>query len=289
MKKTKMLRELLAKEKIIVAPAAYDCLSAVIIENLGFKAVFMSGFCLNASLKGLPDIGTESRTETVSHARNMAAAVDIPVFVDAGTGYGGPVSVYQTVKELERAGTAGCFIEDQTFPPVCPRIGPPNVIPVEDFLPKLKAAFEAREDEDFVIMARTDAAATLGVEEAIRRGKAYREAGADVIVPVGGVPKDKEGLRQFIKAVGAPVMSSPSFELGLTVKDYEEIGVKLLVGIELIFAAAKAVKDACLELKTTGIIKEEYYQPAKAALEFANGLKLGKWVDLEKKYKASPT
>src|SRR4030042_1032618 len=121
MRKTTMFRELLAKEGMIVAPAAYDCLSAQIIESVGFPAVFMSGLSLNASLRGNPDIGTESRTECVNLAKNMVAAVDIPVFVDAGIGYGGPVGVYQTVRELEQVGAAGCFIEDQTFPPLCPR------------------------------------------------------------------------------------------------------------------------------------------------------------------------
>lgn len=129
MRKTTMFRELLAKEKIIVAPAAYDCLSAMIIEKVGLKAIFMSGFSLNASILGIPDIGLETRTETVSLARNMAASVDIPVFVDASSGYGSPLSVYKILKELENAGVAGCFIGDQTSPPKCPRLGPPSVTP----------------------------------------------------------------------------------------------------------------------------------------------------------------
>lgn len=172
MRKTTMLRGLLAKEKMLVVPAAYDCLSAMIIEKLGFKAVFQSGFCLSASVLGTPDIGIETRTEMISLARNMAASVDIPVFVDASSGYGGPMGVYQTVKELQRAGVAGCFIEDQISPAKCPFISPQSVIPMDEFLLKLEAAFEAREDKDFVIMARTDAAATLGIEEALKRGRA---------------------------------------------------------------------------------------------------------------------
>ena len=103
------------REGIIVAPAAYDCLSAMIIENLGFPAVFASGFCLAASRLGMPDLGVEGRTLTVDHARNIAASVDIPVLADAGTGYGDGLGAYLTVRELIRAGAAGCFIEDQTF------------------------------------------------------------------------------------------------------------------------------------------------------------------------------
>jgi methylisocitrate lyase len=284
MKKTRMFRELLLRGKIIVAPAAYDCMSAMIIEKLGFEAVFLSGFSLSASFLGNPDIGTETRADTTTLARNVAASVDIPVFVDASNGYGGPLSVRQTIQELERAGAAGCFIEDQAFPPICPFIGAPKVISKEEFLPKLRAALDAREDRDFVVIARTDAAATLGVEEALKRGKAYREAGADAVLPAGGMPRDKEGLRQFIDALKAPVMTPPSWDLGLTVKDYEEIGVNILSGMEGIFAAKKAVEDIYSELKTTGFVKEEYCHRA-AVPEFAKLLKLEKWADLDKKYR----
>jgi 2-methylisocitrate lyase-like PEP mutase family enzyme len=204
MKKTKMFRELLAKEKIVVAPGAYDCLSAMIAERVGFKALFLSGFCLSASVLGTPDIGLETRTELVTLARNMVASVNIPIFADASTGFGGPTCVYRTVRELEQAGVAGCLVEDQVFPPRCSVIGLPNVIPMEEFLLKLKAAIEAREDEDFVLIARTDAAATLGLEEALKRGKAYRDAGADIICPIAGIPKDREGLKHFIEALRAP-------------------------------------------------------------------------------------
>lgn len=284
MKKTKMFRELLAKEKTIVAPAAYDCLSAMIVEKVGFKAIFLSGFCLSASALGTPDIGLETRTELVTLARNMVAAVNIPIFADASAGFGGPASVYRTVKELEQAGVAGCLIEDQTIPPKCSTLAPPSVIPMEEFLIKLRAAIEAREDDDFVLMARTDAAATLGVEEALKRGKAYREAGADIILPIGGVPKDKEGLRQFIEALGAPVSVPSPFSLGLTVKDYEEIGVKIISGLEGLYAAAKAVTDVYTELKTTGYIKEDYYHRSFAIPALAKFLNLEKWTNLERKY-----
>jgi methylisocitrate lyase len=124
----------------------------------------------------------------------------------------------------------------------------------------------------------------LGIEEALRRGKAYREAGADIILPIGGVPKDKEGLRQFIKALGAPVSVPSPFSLGLTVKDYEEIGVKIVSGLEGLYAAAKAVTDVYTELKTTGYIKEEYYHRSFAIPELAKFLNLEKWTNLERKY-----
>ena len=280
------LRNLLAGEGIIVAPAAYDCLSAMIIEDLGFPAVFVSGFCLAASRMGMPDLGLEGRTLTVDQSRNIASSVNIPVIVDAGTGYGDAIGVYLTVRELIRAGVAGCFIEDQTTPPVCPLIGPPKVIAAEEFLPKISAALEARRDEcdsDFVLIARTDAARTLGLEEAISRGKAYRNAGADAIV-LPGAPKEKARLRTVVDALAAPLWVVPAFEQGLSVKDYEEAGVKILAGIEGLFAAAKAVMDVYRELKETGTISEKHCQTPTAMPEISRILKVAKWTDLGTRY-----
>jgi 2-methylisocitrate lyase-like PEP mutase family enzyme len=289
MKKSTMFRELMAKEEMIIAPGAYDCISAMILEGLGYPAVFVSGLSLAASRMGMPDLGLEGRWLTVDQTRNIAACVDVPVITDAGAGYGDSLSAYQTVKELIEAGAAGCFIEDQTSPPVCPIIGPPQVITIDEFLPKIGAALQARKDagdDDFIFIARTDAAKTLGIDEAIRRAKAYRKAGADAIL-MPGAPKDKEGLRKVVKALDAPYLSLPAFEKGLTVKDYKEIGVKILTGIEAILAAARAVKDVYQELKDTGVIKESYCHHSVVMPEITNILKIGKWSELGKKYQAS--
>jgi methylisocitrate lyase len=282
MRKTTIFRELLAKDGIVVAPAAWDPLSAMIIENTGYKAIFMSGFCFSATALGLPDIGLEGRALVVAQARNIAASIDVPLFIDAGTGYDGPLGTYQTIKELIRAGVAGCFIEDQTSPPICPRIGPPQVVPVNEFLPKIEAVIEAKKDEhdeDFVFIARTDAAARMGTEEAIKRGRAYRDAGADLILVNAGAPQDKKPLQKMINAIGAPNMVSPHFELGLKVADYEEIGVKLLSGTQPFYSAFKAIKDSCLELRNSGST-----QSAVDSEEVFKILKLDKWVERAKKY-----
>ena len=263
-----------------MAPAVYDCMSAMIAEQVGFKAVFMSGFCLNVTAKGLPDIGTETRTETTNIARNIAGSIEIPVFVDAADGYGGPVGVFQTIRELEMSGAAGCFIEDQVSPPKCPLLGPPEVIPLENFLRKLKVALEARQDKDFVIIARTDSAAKLGVEEAIRRGIASRDAGADVILLGGGAPRDKEALRQLVKAIDAPIMVPPAFDLGLTLKDYEEIGIKIVSGLEVILAASKAIKDVFSELHKEGSVKEGEYHFG-AVTDLGQLLNWNKWFEFD--------
>ena len=282
MKKTTMFRKLLDKKGIVVAPGAWDCMSAMIIEDTGYKAAFMSGFCLSATVMGLPDIGLEGRTLVVAQARSIVASVGIPVFVDAGTGYDGPLGTYQTVRELIRAGVAGCFIEDQTAPPICPSIGPPQVVPTSEFIPKIEAALEARKDErdeDFVLIARTDAAARMGVEEAIKRGRAYRNAGADLILVNAGAPQGKQEIAKMIKAIGAPNMVSPKFEFGLTVTDFEEIGVKLLSGLHPFYAAFKAMKDSCLELKNQGTT-----QRAVEVEEIFKMLKLDVWAEHAKKY-----
>jgi methylisocitrate lyase len=282
MKKTTMFRELLDKKGIVVAPGAWDCMSAMIIEDTGYKAAFMSGFCLSATVMGLPDIGLEGRTLVVSQARSIVASVGIPVFVDAGAGYDGPLGTYQTIRELIRAGVAGCFIEDQTTPPICPSIGPPQVISIPEFLPKIEAALEARKDEhdeDFIFIVRTDAAARMGLEEAIKRGKTYQKAGADLILVNAGAPQGKSEIAEMIKAIGAPVMVSPKFEFGLTVSDFEEIGVKLLSGLHPFYAAFKAMKDSCLELKNKGTT-----QPAVNVEDIFKMLKLKVWAERAKKY-----
>jgi 2,3-dimethylmalate lyase len=288
-KKSTAMRELLNRRGLIVAPAAYDCLSAMIVESLGFPAVFASGFCLAASRMGMPDLGLEDRTLTVDHCTHMAAAVGIPVLVDAGTGYGDGMGAYLTVRELIRAGAAGCFIEDQTSPPVCPLIGPPSVVSVDEFLAKMEAAKTARKDEhdeEFVLVARTDAARTLGLDEAIKRAKAFSQAGADVILLTGG-PKEKAALRDVVEAIGAPLWATPGFEHGLTVRDYEEIGTKILSGIEGLFAAAQAVKEVYRELRETGFIKERHYHSSVATPEISKLLKVGKWTELGKRYSRS--
>ena len=133
-------------------------------------------------------------------------------------------------------------------------MGPPEVIPLDKFLQKLKVAQNAREDKDFVIMARTDSAATMGMDEAIRRAKAFQDAGADAILVNAGAPRDKEGLKQLVRAIDAPLMLPPAFDLGLSLKDYEEIGIKIVSGLEVMLAAVKSIKDV-YNSNSTGFVK----------------------------------
>lgn len=283
MKKTTMLRQLLAGDEPIIAPASWDGLSAMIAEKAGYPAVFLSGFCLNASLKGVPDLGTESRAEVVDRARQVVNAVDIPVIVDAGNGYGGPAGTWQTIQELENIGVAGCFIEDQTYPPACPGLRVPTVLSMEEFMPKLKAALDARRDKDFLIAARTDAGATLGLDEAIRRCHAFMEAGADMVVCVAGMPQDPKERLKVMKEIGAPMGPMPPFyETGITYEDYKAAGnMKIISGLETILTVAKSLTDVLTGMKKTGMPDDS---KALSMNEWMDLMDLKKWVGLEKKY-----
>lgn len=179
--RTSRLRELLAGPGPLVAPGAYDALSARLIEQAGFDAVYMTGFGSTASLIGRPDVGLLSATEMIDNARRIAAAVDVPVIADADTGYGNAVNVVRTVQAFEQAGTAGIHLEDQVAPKKCGHLSGKAVVPVVEMAQKIKAAVAARHDPDFVIIARTDAAAVNGLGDAVVRARAYRDAGADML------------------------------------------------------------------------------------------------------------
>jgi 2,3-dimethylmalate lyase len=175
------LRSLLAGPEPLVAPGAYDALSARLVEQAGFDVVYMTGFGTTASLIGRPDVGLLSGTEMADNARRIVSAVDVPVIADADTGYGNAVNVLRTVQLFEQAGVAGLQLEDQVAPKKCGHMSGKAVIETAEMVGKLAAAVAARRDPDLVLIARTDAVAVSGVDDAIARGRAYAEAGADVL------------------------------------------------------------------------------------------------------------
>jgi 2,3-dimethylmalate lyase len=175
------LRTLLAATGPLVAPGAYDALSARLVEQAGFDVVYMTGFGSTASLIGRPDVGLLTGTEMVDNARRIAAAVDVPVIADADTGYGNAINVVRTVQAYEQAGVAGIHLEDQVMPKKCGHMSGKAVIPAEEMVGKIRAAGAARRDSDFVLIARTDAVAVEGVAAGIARARAYAEAGADAL------------------------------------------------------------------------------------------------------------
>ena len=181
MSRGKELRKLLEGDKPLMAPGAPDALTARLIEQAGFPAVYMTGFAATATLIGCPDIGLLTQTEMTTHARNIVRAINVPVIANADTGYGGPANIERTVKEYYQAGVAAIHLEDQVQPKRCGHMTGVKLVPAEDMVRRLKCALEARDDDDLLIIARTDALATAGMDEAIKRGRGYLDTGADML------------------------------------------------------------------------------------------------------------
>ena len=200
------LRELLAGPQIVVAPGAYDALTARLVEAAGFPAVYLSGAGVSYSMLARRDVGLVTMTEMVQRLAWITAAVQVPVIADADTGYGGPDNVRRTVREYERAGAAALQIEDQDFPKRCGHLEGKRVVPVDEMVARLQIALEARQSADTVIIARTDARSVEGWDAALERAARYAEAGADVIFVEA--PLSEEELAQIPRAVPKPVMAN---------------------------------------------------------------------------------
>jgi len=181
MRRTTLFRQLVEADEILLLPGVHDALSARLAEAAGFSAMTCGGYAATASLLGAPDIAQLSMTEMADMYARLADATTLPILADGDTGYGNAINVARTVRAFERAGVAALFIEDQVAPKRCGHMEGKRVIPVAEMVAKLKAALDAREDQDLVVMARTDARATEGLEAAIERAQIYREAGADLI------------------------------------------------------------------------------------------------------------
>jgi len=255
MKKTTLLRKLILDPEILVMPGAHDALSARIIEQVGFKAISLGGAACSICSLGKPDVGLVTLTEMTTHIRNIAEAVNIPVFADGDTGHGNVTNVIRTTREFEKAGAAGFFIEDQVAPKRCGHKEGKKVIPTEEMIAKIKAAVDTRVDEDLVIMARTDALAIYGIEKAIDRVNRYREAGADLILL--DALTTKEEMIRLNREVDAPTMTT-QIEGGrtpiCTTKELEEMGFNTVVypGSSF-FAAAYAIKKVMEEIYHRGV------------------------------------
>ena len=254
MKKTTVLRQLLRRDEILVVPGAYDAASAIAAAKSGFDAVYMTGSGATTSLTGLPDIGLATMTEMVMKATYMAEAIPVPLISDADTGYGNAVNVMRTVREFERAGVAAIHIEDQVAPKRCGHVAGKQVISLEEAVGKIRAAVAAKTDPDFVIIARVDSRAVLGFEDAVRRGRAYRDAGADVIFPEA--LESREEFATYAKEVDAPLLANMT-EYGkspyLSAAEFQEMGYKIVIFPATSFRVAmKAVLDFYAELRRTG-------------------------------------
>jgi carboxyvinyl-carboxyphosphonate phosphorylmutase len=248
------LRSLLARRKILVAPGAYDGLSARIIESSGFEAVYVTGYGLSASVLGKPDTGLLTQTEMVSRIAAIAEAVSLPVIADGDTGYGNAVNVFRTVREYEKAGAACIQLEDQVAPKKCGHMLGREVIPAQEMAGKIRAACDARRNDDFLIMARTDARTAHGIEEALERGKLYEEAGADILFIES--PETVEEMKRITSSFRVPVLAN-MVEHGrtpfLNVGELEEIGYDIAIfPVGPLYAAAKALQNVLGTLKRSG-------------------------------------
>jgi carboxyvinyl-carboxyphosphonate phosphorylmutase len=222
-------RALLQGDRLIVAPGAYDCITARLIEQAGFAAVYMTGAGTSASL-GYPDFGLVTMSEMVANAQRIADAVAVPVVADADTGYGNELNVFRTVREYERCGVAGIHIEDQVFPKKCGHLEGKEIIPREDYVAKIRAACAARRDRDFTIIARTDARAVAGFDEAITRANSALAAGADMAFVEA--PQTPEEVAAVPRLVDGPCLlnvvrggKTPDVDL----RDVEKMGYKLAI------------------------------------------------------------
>jgi 2-methylisocitrate lyase-like PEP mutase family enzyme len=246
---TARLREMLNGPEMVVAPFVYDGLQAKIAARTGFKAVYMTGFG-TAAARGYPDLGLLTMTEMVQNVRAISHAVDLPVICDADTGYGNPVNVWRTVREYEEAGAAALHIEDQVFPKRCGFLAGKQVIPMEEMVPKVRAACDARRDLDFVIIARTDALAVNGWDDVAKRARAYRAAGADLIF-VDGI-RTLDDLKRYVAELGdLPLLYNGSL---LPVTDLAQHGFKLTIHTGTLMASFVAMRDAMRQLKDTGVL-----------------------------------
>lgn len=224
-RQTTKLRELLATNDYLVAPCAYDALSARAIQAAGFKVAGTTGYGMHGAVLGQPDTGLLALNETVSILSKMADAVDIPILADAEGGYGSAMNVIRTIKEYEKTGVGGLFIEDQKQPPNCPFIKAPELINTDEMVGKIRAAVDTRKDKDLVIIARTDAP----FEEAIERANAYMEAGADMVKIL---PKTREELEALPSRVNGPIhlglYANKGINDGMTAADCGKLGYKII-------------------------------------------------------------
>jgi methylisocitrate lyase len=272
------IRDLVARDTILM-PGVYDALTARIAARVGFEIVFISGYSVSAVRLGEPDFGFLTESEMADAARSVTRVSNAPVIVDADTGYGNAVNVIRTVRDFQDAGAAGVFLEDQVWPKKCGHFQGKQVIPTGEHAAKIRAAADARGERDLFIVARTDARQPLGLEEAIERCLAYKEAGADALFVEA--PQSVEELERIAAALPPPLVAN-MIERGVTPhlsrSELAELGFQLIVcPLAALYAASKAVLDVFTELRE----KETTAAKVSDMLAFDE---FGELVELEARY-----
>jgi carboxyvinyl-carboxyphosphonate phosphorylmutase len=285
MNNRKILKQLLQDKEILVAPGAHDVLTARVIEMTGFKAVYMTGYGQAASALGKPDVGLLTLTEMLDRASKFVSAVKIPVIADADTGFGNALSVMRTVELYEKAGVAAIQLEDQVAPKRCGHMMGREVVPMAEMVGKIEAAKAARQDEDFLIIARTDARTNLGFEEALKRVKAYEEAGADIIFLES--PESKEEMEMLNKEIKAPTLAN-MVEGGrtplLTKEELEKLGFNLVIWpTASTYVTAYMMIELMKELKEKGTT-EGFMDKMISFEDFNKLIGLNEYNDMGKKF-----
>ena len=245
------LRRLIEKKNALLVPGAYDGVSARLVERAGFPAVYMTGYGTSASRLGLPDLGYAGLAEMADHARNLAAAVSIPLIADADTGYGNALGVRRTVQAYEAGGVAALHIEDQVAPKRCGHLSGHQIVPLGEFAGKIRAAVDARRDPDLLIIARTDAISAVGFDEALRRGEAAARAGADVLFVEA--PRDEAQVEKIARAFDTPLLynyASGGRSPLLPMATLRALGYAIVIlPVDTLMVATKAMADFLAEVR----------------------------------------
>jgi methylisocitrate lyase len=288
---TTKFKELLKKDGAMMLPGCYDCVTAKLTEREGFSALYITGYGLEASVLGSPDVGLLTLTEILERARLITNAVKIPALVDAETGFGGPVQVIRAVKEFEKTGVVGLHIEDQVMPKKCGAMKDKDVIPRAEMVAKIKAAVDARTDSDFIIIARTDSD-FISIEEVIERCNLYLEAGADLVWPVTASFRSgatNEAHKRLAREIKGPLVGLRMLDFAsMTVKEAGAAGYKIILyPNEALWASTEAVTNVLRELKAKETAKD-YFKRSMASVrdEFTEFIGLPGIKEIEKKYAA---
>jgi 2-methylisocitrate lyase-like PEP mutase family enzyme len=261
MKKTQQLRQLLNTKDPLLMPGAFDALSGILIQRAGFRAIQATGFGIAASYLGKPDVGLLTFSEMLDQTRRIVQAVDIPVMADGDTGFGNTINVIRTIEEFEAIGAAGINLEDQVFPKRCGHMEGKQIIPLGEMVGKIRAAAETRKDNNFIINARTDAIAVSGIDEAVRRGNAYAEAGADLIFVEA--PQTIEQIQHIADEVKAPVSINlfDAVKGGKTpiipIQELKKMGItRVSIPVGVVFSAVKGMENYLKALFDQGTIPD---------------------------------
>ena len=278
------LGKLMESGKSIVAPGVYDMISARLAEQVGFNALYISGYGISASHLGLPDVGLMTFTDMVERVRVIVRNVNVPVIADADTGYGGLINLRHTVRAFEDAGVAAIQIEDQDFPKRCAHAKDVKVIDMQSMVRKIEVACDSRENKEFLIVARTDSLPEYGIEDAIRRAGAYSDAGADIIFIENA--KSLSQMQKICREVSAPLMikMTPDREMAdFDSKALEDLGYSIIIYPSLGFlAAGAAIKAGFHELLQNGSVQT---QPLENFDDFCTMLGFDEIYEFEDRWK----